>query len=118
MIVQGGSAGYVNLAQGPDEGPVGMLVQEAGGVRNFPDGQPQGIPMVQTSGQPQGYQVSTTGGFGGQLQMVPGHMQATQMVMTSTPGMQMQMDHGAEGGHVPPPHIGEDPVSTMHKPHS
>lgn len=106
MTAQGVSAGYVNLAQGPDGDPVDMLVQKAGGVGTFPDGQPQGVPMVQVAGQPQAYQ------------MVPGHMQATQTVMTSAPEMQMQMDHGAEGGQVPPPCIGEDQVSILYEPHS
>ncbi|KAK2548945.1 hypothetical protein P5673_030688 [Acropora cervicornis] len=92
---RGVSAGYVSLAQGPDDGPVDMPVQEAGGVGTFPDGQPQGVPMVQVSGQPQASQVSWAEGFEEQLQMVPGHMQATQTVMTSAP--EMQIDHGAEG---------------------
>ena len=109
---RGVSAGYVSLAQGPDDGPVDMPVQEAGGVGTFPDGQPQGVPMFQVSGQPQASQVSIAEGFEEQLQMVPGHMQATQTVMTSAP--KMQMNHGAEGGQVPPPCIGEDQVGIMY----
>ena len=106
MTTQGVSAGYVNLAQGPDGGPVDMPVPEAGGVGTFPDVQPQGVPKVHVAGQPQAYQ------------MVPGHMQATQTVMTSAPEMQRQMAHEAEGGQVPPPCIGEDQVGIMHKPRS
>ncbi|XP_015757506.1 PREDICTED: uncharacterized protein LOC107336925 isoform X2 [Acropora digitifera] len=105
---RGVSAGYVSLAQGPDCCPVDMPVQEAGGVGTLPDGQPQGVPMFQVAGQPHASQVSMAEGFEKQLQMVPGHMQATQTVMTSAP--EMQMDHGAEGGQVPPPCIGEDQI--------
>ena len=106
MTTQGVSAGYVNLAQGPDGGPVDMPVPEAGGVGTFPDNQPQGVPMVHVAGKPQAYQ------------MVPGHMQVTQTVMTPAPEMQMQMDHGAEGDQVPPPCIREDQVGIMYKPRS
>ena len=110
--VRGVSAGYVSLAQGPDDGPVDMPVQEAGDVGTFPDGQPQGVPMFQVSGQPQASQVSMAEGFEEQLQMVSGHMQATKTVMTSAP--EMPMNHGAEGGQVPPPCIGEDQVGIMY----
>lgn len=98
MTGQGVPAGYV-MAQGPGGVPVAMPVQQAGGVMTFP------------GGQAPAYQVSTTAEFGGQPQMVPGHMQGTQMVLTSAPGVQMQMGHGAEGGQG-------DQVSTLYRPHS
>ena len=104
MTGQGVPAGYF-MAQGPGGVPVAMPVQQAGGVVTFPGSQPHGVQMVQVSGQPQAYQVSTTGGFGGQPQTVPG-MQGT------------QMDHGAEGGQIPPPYVADNQVSTMYKPHS
>lgn len=85
MTGQGVPAGYV-MAQGPGGVPVAMPVQQAGGVMTFP------------GGQPAAYQVSTAAEFGGQPQMVPAHMQGTQMVFTSAPGVQMQMGQGAEGG--------------------
>lgn len=98
MTGQGVPAGYV-MAQGPGGVPVAMPVQQAGGVMTFP------------GGQPAAYQVSTAAEFGGQPQMVPAHMQGTQMVFTSAPGVQMQMGQGAEGGQG-------DQVSTLYKPHS
>ena len=101
MTGQGVPAGYV-MAQGPGGVPVAMPMQQAGGVVTYP-----GV-------HPTAYQVSTTAEFGGQPQMVTGQMvtsNGTQMVLTSAPGVQMQMGHGAQGGQ-------DDQVSTMYEPHS
>ena len=114
MYVTGQTAvpgGYV-MGQGPGGVPVAIPMQQAGRVVTVPGAHPQMVHMpatgmVQVAGQPQMYQVSTTGAGGGQPQMVHVPTSGAQMVMVPPPGntgVQPQVGHmpfaGTEGGQV------------------